>query len=440
MVDVGKKSPPFSYEAEIGVLGAMLLTAKARDIAIDELQDTDFYEQKHLQLFQLLEEKHNNDEPIDLLTISETAKKRSLQLSRVDIAKISRNVATSSNILEYCLLVKQFSISRQILNGAGEVINQIYNGKGEFIKAFELLKDTYETIESKLEKNEVETEQTLVNRTVKGIEDIYNGVTPKLDFPIDSLNKVLSFYQKEYMVIGARSSVGKTAMALTLAEYWASLGFKVLFLSAEMGSEAMTKRRLSFHSGFTFKELENDMYKLKQAKEILERKLKGNLFIDDRSDLSARNLKARVKQAIRKDGIQIFIGDHAQLIIGHGKERRNEVDSISKAFKTTAKETNTWGVLLSQVGRESVKAKRRPIKEDLKESGSLEEDADVVLLLDRPVTWSYEKDWDVDGEKVPINTVGTIEIGKQRNGALTLVYSCYRGNRMKWDNWKGNSF
>lgn len=439
---------PNSQESEIAVLGAMMLNKRAIEKAIELLETIDFYNLRHQLIFKAICELYDLDSPIDIITLSDNlTKSGNLDIigGRGYLAKVNKEVQTSANIEQYALIVLEKSIRRIVIDVCGVAINHMRNDEKNPFEILGLLNSLNEKIENKVSANEIKNEADLIKTAVNDIREQNSGIQKKLDFSIYNLNKIVTFLKKDMLLIPGRPSMGKTAFALTEAEYWASKGFKVLIMSMEMGAVALAMRRLSIHSGYDFKTLDKAGFELDEAESKTLKAVKGNLFIDDRSDITIYNAKARVSQAVRKYGIEIVIWDYGQLISGDKKDTKAvEMTGVSNILKRIGKELDLWNVVLLQFNRESAKGTKpihvEPKLDQIRDSGTFEQDADIVIAPHRLAMYSQFKDMEypnIYGEsKVSVKNIGELIVLKQRNGKLAKVYCTYEGERMKWSDYK----
>lgn len=255
---MSNKELPSSTESEIAVLGAMMLRKEYIEKAIGLLSIEDFYLPRHQMVFKAISEMYTKDIPVDIITISDyLLKEGQLDLigGRRYLAKINKEVGTGANIEKYGLIVLEQSLRRITIKGCGLVITHMENLQRDPLETLGLFKSVIDKIESKVNVEEVKSEIELVNQAIKEIREEADGTAKKLNFSIYDLNKNVSFRKKDMLIIGGRPSMGKTAFALGEAEYWASLGFKVLIVSIEMSAISLAIRRLSMHSGHEFSTL-----------------------------------------------------------------------------------------------------------------------------------------------------------------------------------------
>lgn len=442
---VGNQAPPNSLEAETAVLGAMMLRKEYIEKAMELLSVDDFYSEKNRVVFKAITELYDRDIPTDIVMLSDhllKAGKLDLVGGRGYLAKINMEVATGINVEKYALIVTENSLRRIAIQDCGVVINYMQDvGRSPF-DTLGILKSTIDRLEEKVSISEIKNEAELIKQAANDIREQNSGLQKKLDFSIYDLNKYVSFRKKDMLIIGGRPSMGKTAFALTEAEYWASLGFKVLIVSIEMSALSLATRRMSIHSGFDFKTLDRGGYELDRAEEMTLKAVKGNLFIDDRADITVYNAKARVMQAVRKYGIEIVIWDYVQLMKGQGGDRIQELSELSRTLKRIGKDLNLWNVVLAQLNRDSTKSAKPELLEpklsELQGTGSLEQDADIAIFTHRLAVYNPDYVFPTfkNENRVPAKNVGELLIRKQRNGKIGKVQCSYDGERMQWKDYK----
>ena len=432
---------PYSENSEKAVLGSMILNSNCIYSVSEELVSEDFYLEKHSLIFDALLQMSNNDDSINLITVSEQLKKNG-HLNTVGgrsyLALILKDSSTSVDVNNYIKIVLENSIRRKTINLNQTSIGNSYNLTKDVFDNLSELNNSIEDIENKINAQSFETNnEKLILQTVEYNRKIINGEIERLDSPLIDLNKLMNFERGEMMVIGGRPSMGKTAIALTLSEYWSKTR-KTAFISFEMSSEALTNRRLSFYSGYTKKELTTDSDKLNEAYELLMENETGNLIIDDRKDYHYNNIRGRFKRLVKEHKADIIIVDYLQLIPSIGGDKRTEVGKLSNLLKKVALELNIRMVVLAQLNRMSANGGLKhesyfPKPHHLKEAGEIEQDADHILLIHRPEKY-LEVDINIDNRQEPVENLGMLFYEKQRNGDTGSIILTFEGNRMKYSN------
>jgi replicative DNA helicase len=432
---------PYSETSEVAVLGSMILKPSLIYSVSEQLVGEDFYLEKHSLIFDALLEMSNNDDSINLITLTEQLKKSGNLKTvgdRVYLAKVLKDTSTSVDVENYIKIVLENSIRRKTINLNQSSISSSYNLTKDVFDTLSELNNNIEDIENKINSKSFETNnEKLILKTVDYNRKIINGEIERLDSPLIDLNRIMNFERGEMMVLGGRPSMGKTALALTLSEYWSKTR-KTAFISFEMSSEALTNRRLSFYSGYTKKDLTTDIDKLNESYELLIKNETGNLIIDDRKDYHYNNIRGRFKRLVKEHKADIIIVDYLQLIPSIGNDKRTEVGKLSNLLKKIALELNIRMVVLAQLNRISANGGLKhesyfPKPHHLKEAGETEQDADHILLIHRPEKY-METDITIENRQEPVENLGILFYEKQRNGDTGSIILTFEGKKMKYSN------
>ena len=423
--------PPHSPEAEQGVLGCILRSPNdCMGECLSKLKGGSevFYDLRHQALFDLLAEMFDKREGIDLITLNErlTQRKLSEAVGGISyVAGLPDTVPSSANLTYYLNIVQEKFLLRRMIKVCTEVVGRAYDYEGEV----DLLMDEIERDVLRISESRVQSSTSaikdLVNRAINTIEDYHKrqGTLTGIGTGFVDLDRLTTgLHGGEMIVIAARPSVGKTALAMNIAEYVAiDERLPVGVFSLEMTAESLVLRMLCSRSRVNLRNVregflaERDFPKLTGA----AGKLSGApLFIDDSSGLSILQLRAKARRMYQQYGVKLFVIDYLQLVHStsrRAENRQQEIADISSGIKALAKELNVPVIVLSQLNREVEREKGRPPRlSDLRESGAIEQDADVVGLLYRPAN----KDDDdsasdaASAEAHPVNLL----IAKQRNG------------------------
>jgi replicative DNA helicase len=437
--------PPHSVEAEQGVLGCVLLSPHdCLGHCVEKFTNGPevFYDLRHRAIYEVLIEMYDRKDAIDLITVQQTLKDRH-QLEGVGglayIASLPDAVPSAANLDYYLEIVREKFVLRQMISTCTEVVSRAYEHQGEV----EALLDEVERDILKISGDRVSTSsptmKELVHRAIHHIEMYHQrqGQLGGIATGFIDLDKMSDgLHEGEMIVIAARPSMGKTSLVMNIAEHVAvQLRLPVGVFSLEMTSESLVMRMMSslarvnaraIRDGFL---AERDFAKLTTAAGQLA---KAPLFIDDSSGLSILQLRAKARRLHQQHGIKVFIIDYLQLLHStarRAENRQQEIADISNGIKALAKELKVPVIVLSQLNRELEKDKnRKPRMSDLRESGSIEQDADLVALLYKPNVADEEDGGPTpDQEAVPVNLL----IAKQRNGptgdvCLTFLKSCTR--------------
>lgn len=422
--------PPHSPEAEQGVLGCVLLSPNdCMGESIERFkQGTEvFYDLRHQTIFSTLVEMYDSREAIDVITLQQRLKNKQL-LEQVGgiayLAALPDTVPSSANLSYYIDIVLEKYLLRKMIHTCTDVVGRVYDYEGEVDALLdEVERDILRISESRVQ-SQTTTIKDLVKKAITTIEDFHQrqGVLTGVGTGFTDLDKMTSgLHGGEMVVIAARPSMGKTSLAMNIAEYVAiEQRLPVGVFSLEMTSESLVLRMLCSRSRVNLRNVregflaERDFPKLTGSAGKLAN---SPLFIDDSSALSILQLRAKARRMSQQYGIKLFVIDYLQLLHStarRAENRQQEIADISSGIKSLAKELNVPIIVLSQLNRELEREKnRKPRLSDLRESGAIEQDADVVGLLYRPSSGDDEESGSAaEEDAIPLNLL----IAKQRNG------------------------
>lgn len=442
------KIPPQALDLEEAVLGAMMIDKKGVDEVIDILQSDAFYKEAHKHIFDAISYLFNDSQPIDLLTVSAQLKKNGkLELSGGDfyLIQLTQKISSSAHIEFHSRIILQKFIQRSLIKISSEIIEDSYD---ETTDVFDLLDKAesklYEVTQGNIKKSS-ETAQSLVNQAKKRIEEIANkeGLSG-IPTGFEKLDKVTSGWQpSDLIIIAARPGMGKTAFVLSMARNMA-IDYKapVALFSLEMSSVQLITRLISSETGLSSEKLRTgklEKHEWEQLNTKVKDLEKAPLYIDDTPSLSIFDLRAKARRLSSQHGIKMIIVDYLQLMTagGGGKgggNREQEISTISRNLKALAKELEVPVIALSQLSRavETRGSSKRPLLSDLRESGAIEQDADIVSFIYRPEYYKIDE-WD-DDERTPTEGQAEFIIAKHRNGSLENIRLKFIGNLGKFDN------
>lgn len=442
--DVGNRVPPFSQEAEVSVIGAMMLKKEAISKASSMLTVDSFYYEKNKILFNIILSMSSKNIQVDLVTLKEELEK-SGKLDEIGgpmyIVKISKYVSTSENVERYCLIVLERQLRREMIIAAGTMINSAYDLEIDILELLDKSEaDIFQIAEKRMSKN-FKSMPELTSSTAKVIEQIQSrskaGVTGLSTGLID-LDKYLGGLQdSELIIIAARPSMGKTALGLTMSMNIAKSGKSVAFFSLEMADTQLIIRLLSAEAKIDQQKIRTGKISKDENQRLIDALTQMNefrLFIDDSSMMEIGELKAKCRRLKAEHDIDAVFVDYLQLLRANGLEsREREIALISMTLKQIAKDLNIPVVALAQLNRsiESRPGKSRsPMLSDLRESGSIEQDADVIMFVQRREVYGQLEYED------KTETQGTAEliIGKQRNGPIGTVRTAFVKNYARFEN------
>ncbi|MBC7867563.1 MAG: replicative DNA helicase [Gloeobacteraceae cyanobacterium ES-bin-316] len=443
-VDMGSmvfgKVPPQAKELEEAILGAIMLEKSAFDTVIEILKPECFYVDAHQKIFKAMQGLAIKSLPIDMLTVVEELKLRE-DLEMIGgpyyVTKLTNSVVSSANIDAHSRIVLQKFIQRELIRISGEIIGDAYEDSTD---VFDLLDNAegklFEITNNHLRKNFDDIDSVLV-KTFNRIEDMRNRKDEITGVPtgFPTLDKITYGWQPtDLIILAARPSVGKTAFALNLART-AAIRPKgddrpptaVAFFSLEMSSSQLVQRILSAESEIWLEKIARGKLEEHEMKQLykngFERLSKAPIFIDDSAALNIFELRAKCRRLKNKHNVGLIIIDYLQLMSGsadRNSNREQEISKISRDLKSLAKELQVPIIALSQLSREVEKRKegnKMPQLSDLRESGAIEQDADLVMFLYRPEY--YEVTTDEFGESNKGET--HVKIAKHRNGSLETI-------------------
>jgi len=441
------KIPPQAIDLEEVVLGAMMIDKKGVDEVIDILSADAFYKESHKHIFEAIFKLFENSEPVDLLTVSSQLKKdQKLDLIGGDFYLISltQRVSSSAHIEFHARIILQKYIQRSLIKISSEIIEEAYD---ETKDVFDLLDNAeaklYEVTQGNVKKS-TETAQSLVIQAKKKIEEISNkeGMSG-IPSGFDRLDKLTSGWQpSDLIIVAARPGMGKTAFTLTMARNVAvNTNIPVAFFSLEMSSVQLITRLISSETGLSSEKLRTgklEKHEWEQLNVKVKTLEKAPLFIDDTPSLSIFDLRAKARRLASQYGIKMIMIDYLQLMTAGGSQkggnREQEISTISRNLKALAKELSIPVIALSQLSRavETRGGSKRPLLSDLRESGAIEQDADIVSFIYRPEYYKIDE-WD-DEERSPTEGQGEFIVAKHRNGGLENIRLKFIGHLGKFDN------
>ena len=435
------KVPPHSLEAEQSVIGGLMLDNQAWDNIADIVNEQDFYRHDHALIFRAISSLADETQPYDVVTVSEWLGSRNELDSIGGLAYLSilaNDTPTAVNVKAYANIVREYSILRALIQIGNEISASAYNADGRTSK--DLLDEAERKVFMIAEQGAGNREgfaaiNDLLGRAVQRVEEMYKSgeALTGISSGFSNFDEKTSGLQKsDLIIIAGRPSMGKTSFAMNLAEN-AAMGTEnsVAVFSMEMPGEQLALRmmsslgRIDSHNLRTGKLDDQDWPRLISSVNMLS---KAKLFIDDSPALSPTEVRARTRRLKREHGLDLVIIDYLQLmqVGGSTENRATEISEISRSLKALAKELNVPVIALSQLNR-SVEQRpdNRPVMSDLRESGGIEQDADVILFIYRDEVYNPES-----------NDKGTAEIliRKQRNGPIGMVRLAFLGQYTRFEN------
>ncbi len=443
--DMGRV-PPQAVDVEQAVLGAMMLDKNAVTDTIDILSQESFYDPKHQYIFGAIRDLFGTSNPIDLLTVTQRLKEKGeLEAAGnvVYISTLTQRVASSAHVEYHARIIAQKYIQREIIRMCSETLRDAYD---ETIDVFELLTKAegqlFGIAENNMKKS-IALMQHVVNEAIREIEVASQNSDGLSGVPTGfrGLDAITSGWQRSDMIVlAARPAMGKTAFVLSMARNTAvDYNMGVAIFSLEMSNVQLVKRLIASESRISAEKLRKGQladHEFHQLHARVEKLAKAPIFIDDTPGISVFDLRAKCRRLKMQYDIQMVIIDYLQLMTaGGGKgtgNREQEISTISRSIKEIAKELNVPIIALSQLSRsvETRGGDKRPVLSDLRESGAIEQDADIVGFLYRPEYYGLTEAEDGSSNK----GVGEVIIAKHRNGALDTVRMRFVGQFARFEN------
>jgi len=446
----GLKLPPHSLEAEQSVLGGLMLDNERWDNVAERVVAKDFFSRPHRMIFAEMQRLLEMGKPIDLITLSESMETQG-ELSQVGgfayLAELSKNTPSAANISAYADIVRERAVVREMISVANEIADAGYDPQG---RSSEDLLDLAESRVFQIAENRASKDEG-----PKGVDQILEATISRIDALVQNPNdgvtgvdtgyhdlnkKTAGLQNSDLIIVAARPSMGKTTFAMNLCENAAMIQEKpVLIFSLEMPGEQLMMRMLASLSRVDQTRIrtgqldDEDWARISSTMGILLEK--KNMFIDDSSGLTPTEVRSRARRLFREHGgLSMIMIDYLQLmrVPSLSDNRTLEIAEISRSLKALAKELQVPVVALSQLNRSlEQRADKRPVNSDLRESGSIEQDADLIMFIYRDEV--YHENSDLKG-------VAEIIIGKQRNGPIGTVRLTFNGQWSRFDNYAGPSY
>ena len=439
-LEMGNK-PPQAPDVEEAVLGAMLVEPTTIDEAMEELTPGCFYDPRHKMIFEAMSSLVNEHIAIDIITVSDRLRSRG-QLEEIGgpvfLADLSQRIGAAAHIEYHIRILKQKAIQRDLITASYDILKESYD---DSVNVDELV-DTaqtkiFEAIQTR-EKKDVQEISSIINSVMDNLQAL-QGITGPSGVPsgFPSIDRVTQGWQKsDLIILAARPSVGKTAFSLNLARNAAvDYNMPVAFFSLEMSADQLGKRLITTESGLPGEKIKGGVkledYEWTQLEHKLRDLSKAPLYIDDTPGIPVMEFRAKAKRLVKQKGVRLIVVDYLQLMQGPSElrgMREQEVAAISRTLKATAKELNVPIIALSQLSRNAVQrtgGSGKPQLSDLRESGSIEQDADMVIFIHRPDFVGLSED-PSDREKA------YIVIAKHRNGEVCDIEMKYKAGQVRF--------
>lgn len=436
------KVPPHSIEAEQSVLGGLMIDNESWDRVADVVGEEDFYRRDHRLVFRAIRHLAEEAQPFDVVTLAEWLDKQGELDAAGGISYLGalvNNTPSAANIKSYSAIVRERSVLRQLIQVAGTIADSAYSPEGRKIE--ELLDDAEKHV------FQIADQGARGRKGFTGIKDLLVKAVDRIDYLYQQENaitgvptgfddfddKTSGLQRSDLIIIAGRPSMGKTTFAMNIAEN-AAIKYKVpvAVFSMEMPGEQLAMRmmsslgRIDQHKVRTGKLEDDDWPRLTSAVGILS---EAPLYIDDTPGLTPTELRARARRLSREHGLGLIVIDYLQLMqapSGAKENRATEISEISRNLKSLAKELNVPVIALSQLNRSlEQRPNKRPVMSDLRESGAIEQDADLIVFIYRD---------EVYNEDSPDKGTAEIIIGKQRNGPIGTTRLAFLGQYTRFEN------
>ncbi|MBE6032721.1 MAG: replicative DNA helicase [Clostridiales bacterium] len=421
-----ERIPPHNEDAEKSVLGAVLLDKDALSDVLEILQPEDFYNEMHQEIYRTIKELYRKSSPVDILTVSDELKKRkSLEMvgGRAYIALLSTSVPSTANAVQYAKIIEEKSVLRKLIASASDIMEKGYQEKMEPEQVLDYAEQEIFEIAQNRQSREYEPVREVLKRNIERINEIISNPNKFTGVPtgfMDLDNMTSGLQRSDLIILAARPSMGKTAFALNIAQNAAlKHGAKVLVFSLEMSKEQLSQRLLAMESRIDMKKLRTgdlDAQDWTSISIAIDKMSSSDIYIDDTPGISAMELKNKCRRMKASKGLDLILIDYLQLMAvdGRAESRTQEISALTRGLKQLAREMDCPVVVLSQLSRAvEQRPNHRPMLSDLRESGSIEQDADIVLFLYRDDYYNKE-----NSEKPGVCEV---LIEKHRNGATGKV-------------------
>ncbi|USQ14736.1 replicative DNA helicase [Legionella lytica] len=442
------RRPPHSVEAEQSIIGGLMLDNQVWDKISTKLCETDFYRTEHRILFRAISGLSKKDQPFDVVTLLDTLKSH----NELDDAggeaylfELANNTPSVANVNAYADIVREKSVQRQLIGVATEIADAAYNPEGREVPELLDMAETkvFAIGEQTGGDGGPENIKSILVRTVEKIDALYHNGDALTGVPtgLSDLDKMTSGLQpSDLIIVAGRPSMGKTTLVMNMAEHVAiQSGKPVIVYSMEMPSDSLAMRmmsslgRIDQHKIRTGKLDDDDWPRVTSAVHMLS---EASLFIDDTPALSPSEMRARSRRVAKEHGsVGLIVVDYLQLmkVPGFNAENRTaEISEISRSLKSLAKELQTPVIALSQLNRSlEQRADKRPVMSDLRESGAIEQDADLICFIYRD---------EVYNEDSPDKGTAEIIVAKQRNGPIGKVRVAFIGKYTRFEDLAFNGY
>jgi replicative DNA helicase len=433
---LSSKIPPHSLEAERALLGAILLEQESLPRVVEVLKPADFYKEGHRRIFATMIALFERSEPVDLLTLTEELR-RAGALEEVGgpaaLAALVEEAATAAHLGSYATIVREKALVRELIRIATEIVQQGFEAKEDVDSLLDQAEQQIFQISERRMQGSALAVRSILKETFEYIERLYERKERVTGLPtgFEKLDELTSGLQaSDFIIVAGRPSMGKSAFALNIAKHaGVDLGKRVLILSLEMSREQVVQRLLCAEARVDSHRVRTGYLEPKDWPRLTNaagRLAEAPIFIDDTAGLTVLEARAKARRMKAEHGLDLVVIDYIQLMRGRGslENRQQEISEISRALKAMAKELRVPVVALSQLSR-AVETRptreHRPQLSDLRESGALEQDSDLILFLYRPER--YKEQSEIPPEQ---QNLAEVIVGKQRNGPTGTVYLTFK--------------
>ncbi|MBR0277173.1 MAG: replicative DNA helicase [Clostridia bacterium] len=430
---------PYNAAAEQSVLGSVLMDRECIGSVIQYIRSDDFYDPRNKEMFEAVQDLFNLDKPIDVVTLAEQLRHRGTFEKiggELYIADIVNSVSTSANVKYYAKIVSDYSLRRKLINVSNDISNLALEGNENIEKILDMSEQKIFDVSQSREVTGFKSVRDLLSVSFSHISERASSDEKYMGIPsgFDKLDEITSGFNKANLIlVAARPSMGKTSFALNIAQYAAlTKDMSVAIFSLEMSSEEIVNRiwfseAMVESSKIREGKMESsDWNRLTTALSILS---PAKIYIDDTSAVSPMDIKAKCRRLMAEKKLDMIIIDHIQLMQSSSRRtdnRQQEITEISRSLKMIAKDLDVPVIALSQLSRASEsRSDKRPLLSDLRESGAIEQDADLVLMLYRDEYYNQLTEHPGEAEVI---------ISKNRNGAVGKIFLKWQGEFTKFSN------
>jgi len=442
------KLPPQNLEAEQSLLGCLLIDKDAMLKAADLVRPEDFYKDAHRLIFETMFELYEKREPVDIVSLANRLEEKG-QLEKMGgksyLISLANSVATASNVIGYANIIQKKATLRRLITASADISDLAYEETEEVEEVLDKVEQKLFSVSKKYLKQTFIPIGDILEPVFKRIDEIHSnkGVLRGIPTGFTDMDKILAGLQKsDLIILAARPSVGKTTLALDIGRQVAtSQKIPVGFFSLEMSKEQLVERLICAEAGIdsfkmrtgnlSDKGEDNDFTKISEA---LGRLSEAPIFIDDSANISVIDIRAKARRLQMDQGLGLVIIDYLQLMESRTRveNRVQEISAITRSLKSIARELSVPVVVLSQLSRDVEKrgGPSKPILSDLRDSGSIEQDADVVMFI-------YRKAMDRNAEMLPHEkNIAEIHIAKHRNGPTGMIQLYFDDKRVSFKNFE----